>query len=123
MKRRDFLRGAGAFIVGARLLPACGDNKAPEPGSDATPRGLFSFPQGVASGDPRTTSVVLWVRAVSNADERADVALRMAVSTDENFATTMAEEEIQATAASDHAVRVLVTNLTANTQYFYRFTA
>jgi len=122
MKRRDFLRGAGAFIVGAKLL-ACGDNKSPEPGTDGALRGIFAFPQGVASGDPRTTSVVLWTRAVKNADPDAAVGLQLQVATDEAFSTVVVDQTIEATAASDHAVRVLVTDLTADTAYFYRFVA
>lgn len=123
MKRRDFLRGAGAFIVGAKLLPACGDNATPDPDPDITPPGLFAFPQGVASGDPQTTSVVLWTRAVRNADPGSDVELKLEVATDSDFASLVAEEDIVATSASDHAVRVLVTGLSANTALFYRFTA
>jgi alkaline phosphatase D len=122
MKRRDFLRGAGAFIVGASLIPACGDNTTPEPDPDVTPIGNFAFPQGVASGDPRETSVVLWTRAIENADPRADVPLKLEVATDADFTSIIVDQDITATAASDHAVRILVTDLTANTAFFYRFT-
>jgi len=123
MKRRDFLRGAGAFIVGAKLLAACGDNLQPEPGNDGGLRGAFKFPQGVASGDPRTTSVVLWTRAVRSDDPLAEVALQLQVATDEGFTSLIVDQAIQATSASDHTVRILVTALTANTSYFYRFAA
>jgi len=123
MRRRDFLRGAGAFIVGAKLLPACGDNLSVVPGADGSIRGIFAFPQGVASGDPRTTSVVLWTRAVKIADPLTDVALKLQVATDEAFTTKIVDQAIQATSASDHTVRILVTDLAADTSYFYRFTA
>ena len=122
MKRRDFLRGAGAFIVSAKLI-ACGDNDKPNIEPDAGVRGEFAYPQGVASGDPRPTSVVLWTRAVAVRDGRATVALKLQVATDEGFSTLVVDQEVQATAASDHAVRVLVTGLTENTAYFYRFVA
>lgn len=122
MKRRDFLRGAGAFIVSAKLI-GCGDNRSPEPTPDSAVRGTFAFPQGVASGDPRPTSVVLWARAIEVADPRAPVSLKVQVSTAADFATTVVDQKIEATAASDHAVRVLVTGLTENTAYFYRFVA
>ncbi len=125
MKRRDFLRGAGAFIVGAKLISVtgCGDNVEPDIIEEGEPRGTFAFPQGLASGDPRTTSVVLWTRAVRAAEPLADVALKVEVATDADFTTLVAEEDITATQASDHAVRVLVEGLTANTAFFYRFTA
>ncbi|MEO8702654.1 MAG: alkaline phosphatase D family protein [Kofleriaceae bacterium] len=122
MKRRDFLRGAGAFIVGAKLL-ACGDNSAPDSTPDGALRGVFGFPQGVASGDPRTTSVVLWTRAVKLADASEPVGLQLQVATDVEFMTVVVDQTIEATAASDHAVRILVTDLTADTAYFYRFVA
>lgn len=122
MKRRDFLRGAGAFIVSANLL-GCGDNRAPVVEPDLGARGVFAFPQGVASGDPRTTSVVLWTRAIAKADPGATVALTVQVATDAEFSSTVVDQSIEATSASDHAVRVLVTGLTANTAYFYRFVA
>src|SRR5207237_980411 len=84
---------------------------------------IVVFPQGVASGDPRTTSVVLWTRAV-RADGAADaVPLTVQVASDAAFATVVVHQDVSATAASDHAVRVLVTGLAANTTYFYRFTS
>jgi alkaline phosphatase D len=122
MKRRDFLRGAGAFIVSAKLL-ACGDNLTPADEPDAGVRGVFAFPQGVSSGDPRTTSVILWTRAIAVADPGASVGLKVQVSTDEDFSALVVDQTIEATSASDHAVRVLVSGLTENTAYFYRFVA
>ncbi len=122
MNRRDFLRGAGAFIVGAKLLPACGDD-AVKPDVDASLAGRYAFPQGLASGDPRSTSVVLWTRAIQKADPLTDVELKLQVATDEGFASVVADMTLTATGASDHAVRILVTALTANTTYYYRFTA
>ncbi len=122
MNRRDFLRGAGAFIVGAKLLPACGDD-ATVPAIDASLNGRYAFPQGLASGDPRTTSVVLWTRVIQGSDELADVELRLQVATDATFAAVVVDMTLQSTMASDHAVRVLVTDLDANTEYHYRFVA
>ena len=131
MKRRDFLRLSGTFFAAASLpgIAACGDDgggSSADAGTDASPdappTGSFLFPQGLASGDPRETSVVLWTRAVP-ASGTADVALRIEVATDDTFATAVVMQSITATAASDHTVRVVVTGLAADTIYFYRFTA
>ena len=124
MQRRDFLRGAGWFVVGAKLL-GCGDNvKGPEPEPDGgPPNGTFAFPQGVASGDPRPTSVVLWTRAVFRDGGNATVSLRLEVSEDDSFTTLVVDKTIEATGESDNTVRVLVTNLKPNTIYKYRFSA
>lgn len=121
MKRRDFLRDVGFFITTAALLPACGDNLEDTDVDNGEPRGTFAFPQGVASGDPRPTSVVLWTRAVRNDDPRADVKLSVQVATDAAFSQLLVDDEVVATEASDHTVRVLVANLTANTALYYRF--
>ena len=117
MKRREFLERTGWFVVGATLIgiPGCTDDAK-------DPKGTFSFPQGVASGDPRDTSVVLWTRAVRGNDT-GDVKLRVDVASDAAFKTVVASEMMTATAASDHTVRVLVTDLKPGTAYYYRFTA
>ena len=133
MKRRDFLRGAGWFVTSAALsgIPGCsgGSSSNADGGSDggsdsSNPvAGTFVFPQGVASGDPRTSSVVLWTRAV-RADGATDpVALTVQVASDAAFTNVVVHQDISASADSDHTVRVLVTGLAANTPYYYRFLA
>ncbi|HVV82866.1 MAG TPA: alkaline phosphatase D family protein [Kofleriaceae bacterium] len=121
MDRRHFLRLSGTFFAVAtvgRSLAACGDD-----GGNSQPTGLVGYPQGLASGDPRETSVVLWTRAVDNRDATADVALRLDVATDSDFADVVATQDVTATATSDHTVRVIVSSLTADTLYYYRFVA
>ncbi|HEY0193479.1 MAG TPA: alkaline phosphatase D family protein, partial [Kofleriaceae bacterium] len=133
MKRRDFLRSTGWFVIGATLvgiptLDGCGDNTKQQlpdagSGSDADPSGTYQFPQGVASGDPRDTSVVLWTRVVRGSDATAEVAVTVQVSTEASFATVVASKMVSAGAASDHTVRALITGLSAATSYYYRFVA
>jgi alkaline phosphatase D len=127
MKRRDFLRSTGWFVVGAAAagLPGCGDNFA-----GATPElldapGTYAFPQGVASGDPRETSVVLWTRAVraGATGTFGAIGLRVEVSTDPGFATLIVDERVIAGQPNDHTVRVTVIGLSGATTYYYRFTA
>jgi alkaline phosphatase D len=130
MKRREFLERTGWFVVGATLVgvPGCGDDTKPKPppgpdgGGSTDPMGTFSFPQGVASGDPRDSSVVLWTRAVRGNDS-GDVQLFVQVANDPKFGNIVADRSVTATAATDHTVRVLVTNLSPGTSYYYRFTA
>jgi alkaline phosphatase D len=123
MLRRDFLRTSGWFVVGAALagVPGCGDNLQP-PGQGDDP-GTYRFPQGVASGDPRATSVVLWARAQRTDGSPGPIALVVQVATDDTFGTIVAERAVTATADSDHCVRVLVTDLAPATTYRYRFRA
>tara|TARA_R110002096_G_scaffold77896_6_gene183264 strand:- start:31164 stop:33263 length:2100 start_codon:yes stop_codon:yes gene_type:complete len=119
MKRREFLRLSGCFIAAAKLstLPACGDN------SDAEPTGVYEFPQGVASGDPRATSVMIWTRVEATAGGDDAIAITAQVSEDESFASIVVEQALEVTAASDHTLRLLVTDLLPGTIYYYRFVA
>src|SRR4051812_15028846 len=111
MNRRDFLRNSGWFVVGATLV-GCGDNGKPE--TNVEPAGTFSFPQGLASGDPRASSVVLWTRVVLSdpgGDASAAIPLRVHVSTDPAFTTLIVDLSLMAAEDNDHTVRILVTGL------------
>ncbi len=131
MKRRDFLRAAGTFFVTAAVggLPACGGDEATHPDAanpDAATgpvAGTYLFPQGLGSGDPRETSIVLWTRAVLATGAADTVSLHVDVATDSAFQTMVVSQNVDATSASDHTVRVMVNGLTADTIYYYRFTA
>lgn len=79
------------------------------------------FPQSLASGDPRPDSVVLWTRAVDPASADADTTIKLQVSTSDSFGTLVLDKEFTALAANDHALKVKVTNLSARTTYYYRF--
>jgi alkaline phosphatase D len=114
-------------VVGAALvgIPGCGDNGKPSPdaGNGIDPVGTYGYPQGVASGDPQATSVVLWTRVMRTSDATADVTVSVQVSADPGFTTMLVDQTVTATTASDHTVRVLVTGLGAATDYYYRFLA
>jgi alkaline phosphatase D len=131
MKRRDFLKLPGVFVASAALsnLVGCGDDDTP-PGSpdgggipDGGGDGGFRFPQGVASGDPRQTSVVLWTRVEAGDGATAPIPVTVEVSVSSDFATTLVSQVVTATADADHTLRVIVTDLTPATRYYYRFTA
>jgi alkaline phosphatase D len=130
MKRRDFIRNTGWFVVGAALVPGCvADNLSEAEGAEtaeADAAAHHSFPQGLASGDPRASSVVLWTRVVRGADadgNAAPVRVRVQVATDAACEHRVVDHEVTATQASDHTVRVLITGLRPATRYHYRFVA
>ncbi|MGZ3180798.1 MAG: alkaline phosphatase D family protein [Telluria sp.] len=120
MDRRKFLRSAMYFTVASATasLAACGGGG----GSDA-PKDTYSFPHGVASGDPKEASLVFWTRCVATAPGSADVPLQLEVSTSDKFDTKVATVSLAATAQYDYTVRAKVTGLAAATRYFYRFVA
>lgn len=115
--RREFVAGAAA-AMGATL--AWG---APRPVRSRTRwverRELFA--QGVASGDPRPDTVLLWTRA-SGASGVDAVALTVEVAEDQAFERVVASAPTRAVAAADHTCRVLVAGLRPGRTYWYRFT-
>jgi alkaline phosphatase D len=130
MKRREFLFNTGWFVVGAALVPGCvhseDDTSEAESAETAEAERVARrlFPQGVASGDPRSTSVVLWTRVVpAEGNPAAPVRVRVQVATDARCDDRVVDRVIVATAASDHTVRVLITGLRPATRYHYRFVA
>jgi alkaline phosphatase D len=120
MKRRDFLKLTGTFFATATLagVPGCGDDGGGGSGD-------FAFPQGVASGDPRTDRVVLWTRCVhADATGTGDIDLIVELSEDPDFETVvLSKRDLVASADSDFTVRVIVDGLAANRWYYYRFVA
>jgi len=124
MDRREFLRSAIYFTVASAgmSVSACGGG-GDSSGSESVPKGSFSFPLGVASGDPKDTSVVFWTRCISAAADGAPVSLRLDVSTSATFDSTVASIALIAAGTYDFTVRAKVTALTPETRYYYRFVA
>src|SRR3984957_9141129 len=79
------------------------------------------FPEGVASGDPDSHSVLLWTRRPPSGD-RSVAHLDVEVSRDPSFAHVVAHARTPISAASDWTCRVLVGGLAPATIYWYRFT-
>lgn len=84
-----------------------------------------SFPQSIASGDPKPESIVLWTRAVNEGQPGEDIDLRLQVATGREFRQSqlIADTQVVALAENDGCVRVKVTGLEPRTTYFYRFAA
>jgi alkaline phosphatase D len=126
-KRRDFLKASGCFVATAALggigSTGCGDDGGggnPDAGPQA---GDYSFPQGIASGDPRESSVVLWTRVVPANDALASVSVVAEVSPMADFSSLVVNETMTISADTDWTLRLLVEGLSAKTRYYYRFRA
>ena len=78
------------------------------------------YPEGVASGDPESDSVLLWTRRAPIGDTAAG-KLNVEVAEDESFERVIATTETQVSAASDWTCRVLVGGLKPAHVYWYRF--
>ena len=118
MDRRSFLRSSMYFTVvsATASLAACGGS---EPDT-TSPKDSFSFPLGVASGDPKDSSVVFWTRCLSLKGLET-IPLKLEVSTSSTFDGLAASVELSATRQYDYTVRAKVTGLAPGTRYHYRF--
>jgi len=112
--RRDFIKMAAA--MGAGL--AWGANASASRVSWRERRDLF--PEGVASGDPDSTSVILWTRRPFAGGKRH--RLTVEVAEDPDFQQVVAHASVRVFAAADWTCRVLVGGLKPARTYWYRFT-
>jgi alkaline phosphatase D len=116
MKRREFLHLSGSAVVAACVgQPLVGCRQGGR-GGDAE-----VFPLGVASGDPRPGSVVLWTRLNPQRVEPSPVSVSVEVAIDEAFTALVVERMVMTNAQADHTLRVLVQDLQPDTIYYYRF--
>jgi alkaline phosphatase D len=79
------------------------------------------YPEGVASGDPDSHSVLLWTRRPPH-DGSSATMLHVEIASDESFRRVVATAIAPISAASDWTCRVLVGRLQASHVYWYRFT-
>ncbi|MFH1516539.1 MAG: PhoD-like phosphatase N-terminal domain-containing protein, partial [Pseudomonadota bacterium] len=104
-----------ALITGGTLA-ACA---APQTEAAAPPALSPAFAHGVASGDPRTTSVVLWTRVTT---DLAEQAVTWQLAHDAAFSDMVQSGEAVASAEADHTVKVIPEGLEPGAQYYFRFT-
>ncbi len=122
--RRGVLVSAGSLALAASLsrLPLdLAYGAAPRPDKDP-------FALGVASGDPRTDSIVLWTRLAPE-PLRADggmqprpVEVRWEIARDPGMRRPVRSGSATAWPAFAHSLHVEVDGLDAGREYFYRFT-
>lgn len=118
--RRSFLKTS---VIAAGTLTAAGMLPAVAGASRVLPAAGDAFPQGIASGDPKPSSVILWTRVVGG--EGQDVPLRLQVATARRFSgeSLIVDAWVSALAENDGCVRVKVTGLSPATYLYYRFLA
>ena len=119
LRRRDFLQ---AIVVTAAAVPFSGCGSDDDGGGSTAADPDAEFPQGLASGDPKPDSVVLWTRAVPVSGS-GSVKVRYEVALDEAFESMVAQGSVSVTEDSDWTVRIKPVGLEPYTQYYYRFKA
>ena len=78
------------------------------------------YPQGVASGDPDTRSVILWTRRAPDQGAQGH-RLTVEVAEDEGFRRIAVRGTARVDAASDWTCRILAAGLRPGRVYWYRF--
>jgi alkaline phosphatase D len=78
------------------------------------------FPEGVASGDPDSNSVLLWARRAPQPKPAQELIVEVAL--DQMFQRVIATQRVSISAEADWTCRVLVGGLKAAQVYWYRFT-
>ena len=112
--RREFIRSAAA--IGAAWVWA-GPARASRSGWREQ-RDLY--PEGVASGDPDSNSVIVWTRRPF--DQGVRHLLTLEVAEDDAFRRVVSQARSPVSAASDWTTRILVGGLKPARVYWYRFT-
>ncbi|HET7542278.1 MAG TPA: alkaline phosphatase D family protein [Polyangiaceae bacterium] len=119
--RRRFLE-LTLVSAGALLGPTACSSAESAPDLDSA----RVFPQSLASGDPRATSVVLWTRVVDSEHPNSDLQVSLELALNADFTQRVSLDGAQsrkllASAAFDHCVKTRVEGLTPGTEYYYRF--
>ena len=115
MSRRDFL--AFAAVLGAE---AAWGRSFSTPSKISWRERRDLFPEGVASGDPDSTSVLLWTRRAPQPKPAQE--LNVEVALDQTFQHVIATQRVSISAEADWTCRVLVGGLKPAQVYWYRFT-
>lgn len=107
LRRRSLLK-AGALGAGALAAPAY---------AQTLTRG---FTHGVASGEPRADSVMLWTRYVPPSGDAAVIGYE--VAEDPGFGRVVAKGDVVASADNDYCAKPVAKGLAPDRWYYYRFT-
>ncbi|MFZ5619035.1 MAG: alkaline phosphatase D family protein [Pseudomonadota bacterium] len=108
--------------LGTALFGGAAACTGPKPGQSieaaiGSSGALFAY--GVASGDPRPDSVVLWTRVSPSGVDAMPV--RWEIAQDAEFSNTVASGDAEARFESDFTVKAVATSLVPGAHYFYRF--
>lgn len=106
---------ASAAAMGATLLLA----RAARASRRAWAERRDLYPEGVASGDPLPTSVMLWTRRPFDGARKG--VLHVEVALDRDFKRMVSTRRVTVLAEADWTCRVLAAGLKPATVYWYRF--
>jgi len=131
MDRRRFLNDLGRSAAALALVGLFGaaSRSAGAASPETVPAGDYPFTLGVASGMPRSDSVVLWTRLAPHPHAAAGglparaFAVRWELAEDEGFSRGLRSGDVTALPEHAHSVHVEVGGLASGARFFYRFLA
>ena len=82
---------------------------------------LAPFYHGVASGDPMPDKVIIWTRVTPDTVSSDPILVSWQMATDTGMTNIVQGGSLITSNAADYTVKVDVTNLNANTWYYYEF--
>jgi alkaline phosphatase D len=112
----QFDRRQTLTLLAATTTTACATTAPPPEG----PASSSLFQHGVASGDPKQDSIVLWTRVTT---PKPALSVKWQLSRVATFASVVSEGLLETTNATDFTVKPMPSQLMSNTTYFYRFIA
>ena len=118
--RRGLLSTATLAGV-STALTSCDTAKTDGLLSASSSRASGTFAHGIASGDPRADSVILWTRITPTDANGGPVKLLWEVSPTEDFSTAEFSGTVMASAATNWTAKVEAKELKAGAAYYYRF--
>ncbi|MFI2213731.1 alkaline phosphatase D family protein [Streptomyces sp. NPDC020141] len=125
LPRRRLVTAAVAALAFATDLPGT----APDAAAEAPKFTVNPFTLGVASGDPKPDSVLLWTRLATRPYEpggglpKGRVTLQWEIAHDARFGRVARRGEVTAHSELDHSVHLEVKGLDNDRVYHYRFRA
>lgn len=115
-------RQAIALLAAAGTAAACTQDSPEKAAAEQNHAAQIAlsprFTHGVASGDPKTDSLVIWTRIDTEAETET---VAWEIASDEAFSTILQSGTAQANASADHTVKRIVDGLDAGQSYYYRF--
>ncbi|TSE04530.1 alkaline phosphatase D family protein [Aquimarina algiphila] len=123
MNRRKFfeksLLATGGLML-ASIYISCNDDDD-QPNIEIPDLTTDNFFEGVASFDPKSTSVIIWSRFTPTASQSTEIKINWQVATNANFENVIRSGEFSTSADRDYTIAIDVQELTSNSKFYYRF--
>ncbi|WP_271769856.1 alkaline phosphatase D family protein [Aquimarina algiphila] len=123
MNRRKFfeksLLATGGLML-ASIYISCNDDDD-QPNIEIPDLTTDNFFEGVASFDPKSTSIIIWSRFTPKASQSTEIKINWQVATNANFENVIRSGEFSTSADRDYTIAIDVQELTSNSKFYYRF--